>query len=197
AARMTTTLRRLARAPSRVVLSAYVPARTSTWLQASRLFVVGDQFGWSIDDDAVRLAATARRLGYDVAPAAWARYAREQAVFNPDHFGALRPRWLESTHRLGLSYFHGRPGTRSYPEFDDAYERLRRYADRVDRVQVTHAEMHDLVANAGVAPEKIFRIPLGVEIERFPLGDAHACANARLALDLPGTAFVVGSFQKD
>ena len=194
---MTTTLRRLARATSRVVLGAYVPARTSAWPEASRLFVVGDQFGWSIDDDAVRLAATARRLGYDVAPAGWARYARAQAVFNPDHFGALRPRWLESTHRLGLSYFHGRPGTRGYPEFDDVYERLRRNAARVDRVQVTHAEMHELAAEAGVDPAKIFRIPIGVEIDRFPLGDAYARANARAELELPVTAFVVGSFQKD
>jgi glycosyltransferase involved in cell wall biosynthesis len=161
------------------------------------LFVVGDDVGWSIDDDAARLSATALRLGYTVAPATWARYAREQVVFDPDHFGALRPRWLESTHRLGLSYFHGRPGTPGYPEFDDVYERLRRHARRVERVQVTHGEMHDLVASAGVDPAAIFRIPLGVEIDRFPLGDAHARADARLELGLPGTAFVVGSFQKD
>lgn len=194
---MTTALRRLVHAPSRVVLGAYVPARTAAWPPASRLFVVGDQIGWSIDDDAERLSATARRLGYVLAPAAWARYAREQAVFDPDHFGALRPRWLDSTHRLGLSYFHGRPGTRGYPEFDEVYERLRRHAHRVDRVQVTHAEMHELVASAGVAPEKIFRIPIGVDIGRFPLGDAHARANARAELGLPVTAFVLGSFQKD
>jgi glycosyltransferase involved in cell wall biosynthesis len=194
---VTTALRRLARAPSRVVLGAYVPARTSSWPPGSRLFVVGDDVGWSIDDDAARLTATARRLGYDPAPPAWARHARAQAVFVPEHFGALRPRWLESTHRLGLSYFHGRPGTRGYPEFDDVYRRLRRNARRVDRIQVTHAEMHDLVAGAGVPPEKIFRIPIGVDIERFPFGDAHARVNARAELELPVTAFVVGSFQKD
>jgi glycosyltransferase involved in cell wall biosynthesis len=194
---MTTTLRRLARMPSRVVLGAYVPARTAPWPRASRLFVVGDDVGWSIDDDAARLSATARRLGYAVAPTAWARYARDQAVFDPDHFGALRPRWLESTHRLGLSYFHGRPGTPGYPEFDDVYGRLRRNARRVDRIQVTHAEMHDLVASAGVDPATIFRIPIGVEIDRFPLGDAHMRADARLELGLPVTGFVVGSFQKD
>jgi glycosyltransferase involved in cell wall biosynthesis len=194
---MTTALRRPARVLSRVVLGAYVPARTVAWPARSRLFLVGDDFGWSIDDDAARLSATARRLGYVVAPAAWAQYAREQAVFDPDHFGALRSRWLESTHRLGLSYFHGRPGTRGYPEFDDVYVRLRRHARRVDRVQVTHAEMHELVASAGVEPAKIFRIPIGVEIDRFPLADVHARANARLELELPVTAFVVGSFQKD
>lgn len=194
---MTATLRRLARAPSRLVLGAYVPARTLAWPPASRLFVVGDELGWSIDDDAERLSATARRLGYEVAPRAWARFAEGQAVFVHDHFGALRPRWLESTHRLGLSYFHGRPGTEAHPEFDEVYDRLRRAAARVDRVQVTHGEMYELVEAAGVDPAKIFRIPIGVDIERFPLGDAHARADARSELGLPATAFVVGSLQKD
>jgi glycosyltransferase involved in cell wall biosynthesis len=190
-------LRRLARAPSRVVLGAYVPARTASWPDASRLFVVGDSVGWSIDDDSRRLCTTARRLGYEVAPAAWARFARAQAVFYPEHFGALRPRWLESSHRLGLSYFHGRPGTAGFPEFDETFETLRRHAGRVDRVQVTHAEMHELVLEAGVAAEKVFRIPIGIDLAHFPLGDAHARAQARTELGLPATGFVVGSFQKD
>jgi glycosyltransferase involved in cell wall biosynthesis len=194
---MTTTLRRLAKAPSRVVLGAYVPARTAAWPAASRLHVIGDEFGWSIDDDAQRLSATARRLGYVVAPPGWARFTNSQAVFLHDHFGALRRRWMESSHRVGLSYFHGRPGTGDSPEFDAAFDRLRRYADRIDRIQVTHAEMHDVVASAGVDDAKIFRIPIGVDIDRFPLGDPHTRAAARIELGLPATAFIVGSFQKD
>lgn len=187
---MTTALRRL-------TLGAYVPARTASWPEASRLFVVGDDFGWSIDDDRDRLTATAQRLGFEVAPAAWARHARRQAVFHHDHFGALQPRWLDSSHRLGLSYFHGRPGTNGYPEFDRAFERLRQHAPRIDRVQVTHAEMHGLVIAAGVAPNKVFRIPIGVDIQRFPLGNHAARAQACRALDIPDSAFVVGSFLKD
>ena len=38
----------------RLALRRYVPARTSSWPDASRLFVVGDDFGWSIDDDRAR-----------------------------------------------------------------------------------------------------------------------------------------------
>jgi glycosyltransferase involved in cell wall biosynthesis len=194
---VTTTLRRLARVPARVVLRAYVPARTASWAERSRLFVVGDDSGWSIDDDARRLRAAARRLGYEIAPSGWAAFANGQALFVHDHFGALRPRWVESSHRLGLSYFHGRPGTPGHPEFDAALARLRWCAERVDRIQVTHTEMHELVANAGVDEAKIFRIPIGIELERFPLGDADARAAARVKMGLPSSGFVVGSFQKD
>jgi len=182
---------------SRAVLQAYVPARTVRWPDHSRLFVVGDDIGWSIDDDSARLTRTAGRLGYSVVPGSWARYARRQSVFHAEHFGALRSRWLESAHRLGLSYFHGRPGTPGYPEFDEAYDALRRNAARVDRVQVTHDEMRDLVLAAGVDPARVFRIPIGVDIERFPLGDSAARQAAREELGLPESAFVVGSFQKD
>ena len=187
---MTTALRRLA-------LSAYVPARTFSWPDASRLFVVGDDFGWSIDDDRARLTATAKRLGYDVAPANWARFAERQAVFHHDHFGALQPRWLDSSHKLGLSYFHGRPGTPGYPEFDRAFAALRRYAGRIDRVQVTHAEMQELVVGAGVDPARVFRIPIGIDLARFPVGSGESRAAARAAFSIPAAAFVVGSFLKD
>jgi glycosyltransferase involved in cell wall biosynthesis len=152
----------------------------------SRLFVVGDRLGWSIDDDRMRLAAAARRLGYKVAPNALLRFARRQSVFQHNHFNALQPRWLRSSHRLGLSYFHGRPGTPGYPEFDRAYAVLRENAARIDRVQVTHAEMHELVIGAGVPAERVFTIPIGVDLERFPIAPPST-----------RSSFVVGSFLKD
>jgi glycosyltransferase involved in cell wall biosynthesis len=152
----------------------------------SKLYVVGDRLGWSIDDDRVRLVATAGRLGYDVGSNSWLRVARGRSVFQHNHFNALQPRWLESSHRLGLSYFHGRPGTPGYPEFDRAYAALRASAGRVDRVQVTHEEMRELVVGAGVSPERVFKIPIGIDLEHFPLGPER-----------DGSPFVVGSFVKD
>jgi len=158
---------------------------------------VGDRVGWSVDEDARHLQAAARRLGYATGPSGWASFVREQAVFLTSHFELLGPRWLESSHRLGVAYLHGRPGTPGMPEFDTAFDALRKHASRVARVQVTHAEMRDLVLEAGVDPGHVFRIPIGVDLERFPFGDAEAKAHARRALGLPTAAFVVGSFQKD
>ena len=57
--------------------------------------------------------------------------------------------------------------------------------------------MHDLVLSAGVEPERVFRIPIGIDLENFPPVDAQLREAARAALGLPADAFVVGSFQKD
>jgi glycosyltransferase involved in cell wall biosynthesis len=190
-------LRRLAGPPARLALRGFAGVRTRSWAPASRLFVVGEGSGWSVDEDATNVEAAARRLGWEVAPAGWARFGGGQAVFLTSHFEALTPRWLDSSHHIGVAYMHGRPGTPGMPEFDSAFDALRERSDRIARIQVTHREMHDLMLEAGVDPARIFRIPLGIDLEWFPLGDAERRRRAREALGLPVSAFVAGSFQKD
>jgi glycosyltransferase involved in cell wall biosynthesis len=185
--------RRLARPLRRLA----VGARTRGWENNSRLFVVGDLSGWSVDEDAEHIAAAARRLGYEVAPPHWAGLATGQSVFHTSHFEALTRRWLDGADRLGVAYMHGRPGTRDMPEFDAVWDALRRRPERVDRVQVTHEEMRALVLEAGVPAERIFLIPLGIDLDAFPLVDEGRRDTARRALGLPRDAWVVGSFQKD
>ena len=175
----------------------FVHAKTRAWPSHSRLFAVGERTTWSVDEDARHLEATARRLGYDVAASRWARFATDQAVFLTSHFEALQPRWMQSTHRLAMAYLHGRPGTSGSPEFDDAYAALRSAPDRFARIQVTHEEMRDLVLEAGVEPSAVHVIAIGIDIEHFPLVTSESRIAARVALDLPADAFVVGSFQKD
>ena len=53
-------------------------------------------------------------------------------------------------------------------------------------MQVTHGEMQHLVVEAGVAPDKVFMIPIGIDLEHFPL-----------AAERGETQFVIGSFVKD
>jgi len=190
-------LRATAAPPARLALRGLVRARTFAWPSHSRLFAVGDRGRWSVDEDGRHLEATARRLGYRVGTGEWARFASRQSVFLTSHFEALNPRWLETSHRLAVAYLHGRPGTAGAPEFDQSFEMLRAHPSRFARIQVTHAEMHGLVLSAGVPTDRIHRIPIGIDLENFPLGgEAHKAA-ARKELDLPAQAFVVGSFQKD
>ncbi len=183
--------------PARLAARGILKVRTARWPEHSRLFALGDRGAWSVEEDAAHLAATARRLGFAVAPPRWAPFAERQTVFHASHFEALSPRWLASSHRLGMAYLHGRPGTPGYPEFDTAFETLRRHPNRLTRIQVTHSEMHELVISAGVDPARVFGIPIGIDIENFSPADVERRAEARRALDLSESAFVVGSFQKD
>jgi len=191
------TLRSVVAPPARLVARGLVGARTARWADHSHLFAVGDRGGWSVEEDAQHLAEAARRLGFRVGPAGWARFALRQSVFLTSHFEAFSPRWLDSSHRLATAYLHGRPGTTGFPEFDHALESLRRHPARVCRIQVTHGEMYDLVLEAGVHPERVFKIPIGIDLEHFPVGSPDLRTQARQELGLLASDFVLGSFQKD
>jgi glycosyltransferase involved in cell wall biosynthesis len=57
--------------------------------------------------------------------------------------------------------------------------------------------MEDLVRASGIAAEKVHRIPLGIDLPSFPLQTAQSRTDARRRLELPESAVVIGSFQKD
>jgi len=164
------------------------------WPAYSRLLVVGERAGWVIDEEMRAVAAVAERLGIRVAARWPPSGARRQSVFYGSHFTFFdRPPPAGAEHRIATTYFHGVPGTPGAPEFDQAYEALRRRHAELDRVQVSHRELEQLVLSSGIDPAKVFRIPIGIEPRYF----GPRTAEARRALGLPEAAFVVGSFQKD
>jgi glycosyltransferase involved in cell wall biosynthesis len=171
-------------------------ARTALWAPYSRLFVVGDGAGWVLDEEGRGLEATARRLGIRCAPARWLPWARRQAVFYCSQFVLEGDALAATTHRIGTSYFHGRPGT-GVPEFDGTFRGLCRHHPRVERLRVSHREMRDVVLESGIVPEKVHVIPIAVDLPRFPVQSAESRRRARAWLGIPQSAAVVGSFLKD
>lgn len=147
--------------------------------------------------EAEKLRLLARDLGVPIGPESWARDVEEQGIFHESQFTLLLRDFERRGNRLGVAYFHGRPGTPGFPEFDACFDTLRRRHGDVDRVQITNAAMHEVVLETGIDPEKLHRIPIGVDTDVFTPGDAAARAAARASLGIPSSAFVVGSFQKD
>jgi glycosyltransferase involved in cell wall biosynthesis len=171
--------------------------RTQSWPPHSRLFVAGDGNDWAIADDAAEVAKLARALGVRVGSERWIARVRNQSIFHTSQFSLIGLPFERRGNRLGVAYLHGRPGTPGHPEFDTCYETVRRRHEELDRIQVSNRGMEELVLGTGIEPEKVFRIPIGVDAERFRRRDAAVRAEARRELGLPGSAFVVGSFQKD
>ena len=174
-----------------------IEARTKAWRDHSRLFVAGDGNDWAIAEDARQIARVAARLGAQVGSESWVSAVRDQSVFHASQFALLGQPFERNGNRLGVAYLHGRPGTKGMPEFDTCYEAVRARHEELDRIQVPSRAMEELVLEAGVPVEKVFRIPIGIDLELFALRTPEERVEARAKLNLPEDAFVVGSFQKD
>ncbi len=169
---------------------------TGTWKPYSRLFLSADTAGWVLDWEQREIQTIARQLGVRLVDPFWQYYSDQQAVFRLDQFFLLNQNWLDSTHRIGFSYFHGLPHTGD-PLFDRVYAALCQHHARIARIQVSHREMRDSVLQSGIDPQKVFLIPIGINLTYFPLGTLQEKMALRTKLGIPQSAFVVGSFQKD
>jgi glycosyltransferase involved in cell wall biosynthesis len=176
---------------------ALVASRTRGWAPHSRLFIGQEAAEWVLSYEARQLERTARRLGVELGPREWINAVAGQSIFHQSQFTLLLHDFARRGNRLGFAYFHGRPGTPGMPEFDTCIETMRRRHAEIDRVQVTNAAMQELVLETGMAPEKVHRIPIGVDADVFRLVDPETRLAARWELGVPESAFVVGSFQKD
>ena len=193
-----TRARRLAAPIGRPLRRAAVGLRTRDWPAHSRLFVEQEAAEWVLSYEARQLVRTAEALGVELGPPGWARGVANQAIFHLSQFTLLQHDFERDGNNLGLSYFHGRPGTPGMPEFDACFDTLRARHREIDRVQVTNREMEGLVRSTGIAAGEGAHDPDRHRHRRLPPARrqvTRCCARARLGL--PGSAFVVGSFQKD
>ena len=171
--------------------------RTRDWTPHSRLLIVQEGADWVLAYEAAQLRKLAEGMGILVAPESWASSVSGQSIFHESQFTLLLSDFERRGNNLGLTYFHGRPGTAGFPEFDACFETLTRRHQEISRVQVTNAAMEEVVLETGIAAEKLHRIPIGIDVELFSPATPEARLEARRAFGLPEQAFVVGSFQKD
>ena len=194
---VTSHARRLAAPVGRPLRRAAVGLRTRDWAPHTRLFIEEEAAKWVLSYEAWQLARTAAALGVELGPKGWAPGVANQSIFHLSQFTLLLHDVDRAGNNLGLSYFHGRPGTPGMPEFDACFEAMRRRHAEIDRVQVTNREMEALLLSTGLAAEKVHRIPIGIDVDVFRPRDDASRRAARARFELPDSAFVVGSFQKD
>jgi len=194
---VTSQARRLAAPVGRPLRRVAVGLRTRGWAPHSRLFVEQEAAEWVLSYEARQLARTATLLGVELGPRGWGRGVANQSIFHLSQFTLLLHHFERAGNNIGFAYFHGRPGTPGMPEFDACFDTMRTRHAEIDRIQVTNREMESLVLSTGIAEEKVHRIPIGIDVEVFGSRDDASRLAARARFDLPESAFVLGSFQKD
>jgi glycosyltransferase involved in cell wall biosynthesis len=161
----------------------------------SRLYIVGDNAGWVIDQESEALARSARKLGIKAFNIKRAYFNLPQAVHYSSQFSLNESSIYRSRHRISVDYFHGKP--EQGENFKKCFESLKANHSRIARVRVSTMEMESLIRSSGIDPEKVVRIPIGFDEELFRQSDVAHKAEARAKLGIPMDAIVIGSFQKD
>lgn len=159
----------------------------------SRLFIVGDNSGWSTDIDARDLKNFADQLGVKASILRRAHLNLPQFVHYTSQFSLLLDIY-KSKHRLSLDYYHGKP--EQGENFRRCFEALREHREQIAAVRVSTKEMEGLIGEI-LGPEKVMRIPIGVDLTVFKPQTKEAKANARKKLGIKEGSVVIGSFQKD
>lgn len=182
----------LARGLARGLLSQ----RTRSWSEHPRLITVEDRGNWVIHWEMLELRRAAQRLGARCAKPFWIPFSRNQCIFYGSQFFLLADDWVKRPHKICTAYFHGKPGS-GVEEFDQLFQQLTRHHHQVDRIQVSHSEMEEVLLESGIAAHKLKRIPIGIHADRFLPQSAARKAQLREQLGLEPDDVVVGSFQKD
>ncbi len=165
------------------------------WKPYSRLLIVTDKAGWVLDEEAKSLATICESFGLKSLVVKKVRFNIPQLVHYTSQFALLDRNIYKSKHRISIDYFHGK-GEQS-ESLKKCFEALQKHHAQISRIRVSTKEMEMHIKSSGIAPEKIVRIPIGIDTDLFkPRAETYR-EMLRKKLELPTEAWVIGSFQKD
>ena len=167
---------------------------SSQWSSFSRLIIKSDKSNWSLSWDAKELIKICNQLNIEIVSDKYENTAKNQTIFYTSKYEVLL-NWEKTSCRIAFPYFHGRP--QSTDEFSRMIKSINVHHNDITRIQVSHSEMHEIILETGIDSEKVFQIPIGINLDYFSLTSPDLRLQARSKLGIPHSAIVIGSFQKD
>jgi glycosyltransferase involved in cell wall biosynthesis len=173
--------------------------RLHIWKPYSRLFIVGDNTGWSTDVDAEELKRSAAKLGFNAKVVKRAYFNLSQAVHYTSQFSIMNESIYHPKNRISVDYYHGKPGQleNERGSFTKCFDALKKHREDISMVRVSTRDMEALIKSSGISPDKVMRIPIGIDTNIFKPQTLENKRETRNKLGIPEDAVVVGSFQKD
>jgi glycosyltransferase involved in cell wall biosynthesis len=159
----------------------------------SKVNLLKDNSGWVTSLENKALRNILKELDIDVISNNFSIF---QTCYFPDKYAAIKLCKLYSIlgNRLAFDYYHGDPSIT--PSFYKLLGELKAKKKSFQRIRVSHSGIEQLLINEGF-DNQIYRIPIGIDINLFPVQTLKMKAQFRVHLNIPQDAFVIGSFQKD
>jgi len=168
--------------------------RAFGWDSYSRLIVCGDHSNWVLDWESKELLTLCDKLSIKTAWPEYIGLIKHQSVFYTSRYDVLMD-WKSQKHRIAFPYFHGMPSSGDI--FSRMINTINSHHNQIARIQVSHSAMHDIILESGIDAKKVFRIPIGINLDYFDWTTPELRKDMRSKLGIPQSSVVIGSFQKD
>ncbi len=111
-----------------------------------------------------------------------------------DVFDFLKNRYYGAFNNFSISYYHGYPNSLD-KNLQNKFIKIVNSENFFNKLHVTHEKMKNFFLEAGINENKIIKLPICID-EKFFQKDISKLA-LRKDYNIPQSAFVIGSFQKD
>src|SRR3989344_5320924 len=177
------------------MLYSLVMLRSIFWKPYSHPLIVSYKAGWALDEEARAMAKICSGFGLRTKIVKRVSFNIPHIVHYTSQFALLDERIYKSKHKISVDYFHGK-GEQS-ENLKKCFKALKNHHERISRVRVSTVEMETFIKSSGINPNKVMRIPIGVDTDLFKPQTRIKKQEVRRQLQIPDDAVVIGSFQKD
>jgi len=166
----------------------------SNWESFSKLLVKSDGADWVLSSISMEMQNVCDSINIETINHKYYENLKNQCIFFTNKYDVLS-KWRNHNNRIAFPYYHGDPSTDI--QFKNLINNLTDHHEKISRVQVTHSYMENIILETGIDKNKVFNIPISIDLDLFPKVDNHKKNTIRKELNIPKSAFVIGSFQKD
>jgi len=176
------------------VKSPYYAIKTQKWLPYSKLLIKSDNSDWVLYSIVLEMDTVCNNIGVSTLNAKYFRFIKNQSIYYTSKYEVLSE-WKKPKNRIGFSYYHGDPST--LPLFKKMINNIEKHHKDISRIQVSHSHMEGIILNTGIDSNKVFRIPISIDLDFFLEVNLHHRSVSRKKLKIPEEVVLIGSFQKD
>tara|TARA_B000000557_G_C20802291_1_gene456137 strand:+ start:973 stop:2091 length:1119 start_codon:yes stop_codon:yes gene_type:complete len=168
--------------------------KTKKWKPFSRLITKADNSPWVLNEIQKEMVMLFNNLNIKCYPENYIDGSSRQSIFYFNKYDVLS-HWKNLDHRIAFPYYHGDP--RSNTKFNEFFKVIKKNHRRIHRIQVSHSEMENLILNTGIDSNKVFKIPISINMENFQKNTPTLRRQSRKELGVSNDTILIGSFQKD
>tara|TARA_A100001011_G_scaffold369643_1_gene425140 strand:- start:681 stop:1697 length:1017 start_codon:yes stop_codon:yes gene_type:complete len=156
----------------------------------SKIIIKSDNSSWVLDELKKELEFSLKKK-FNFIHQRFLKFFKNQSIFFINKYDLLKEK--KYNNKIGLSLFHFDPSRKSE---NKKIIKLIKVNNNIKCVQVTNNKIKNYLIQEGVSKKKIFKIPIGIDIKKFPYCKINK-KNLIKKIKKLNKFLVIGSFQKD